>query len=297
MLVLGVGGLLGFSGTDASPLAQRTYTQAVLHQGQKLTWPRTAPLTLAITGTPHQQALLRQALAAWLQALPQPLQVQPVDDPAQAKLHVTWQPLLAKPLLRQGDKAQGQVSQALLTAGLTEPRFKNGHLTRVKVSLATTDRNQQPLNDTALYNVALHELGHALGLLGHSPHPLDVMVAERDEAPTGAVRLSLSPADVATLQALYTPDVGASATNLAALRADVLKLDAEARQRPTATNLLNVAQALLALGNAYHQQGEREVAKGLWQQAYQWCRVSQQRYGSQPAQEALLKQVQGRLAL
>jgi hypothetical protein len=122
------------------------------------------------------------------------------------------------------------------------------------------------------------------------------MVAERDEAPTGAVRLGLSPADVATLQALYTPDLVASGS-MAALRADVLKLDAEARQRPTASNLLNVAQALLALGNAYHQQGDTQVAKGLWQQAQQWCEVSQQRYGRQPAQEALLKQVQGRLAL
>jgi hypothetical protein len=57
-----------------------------------------------------------------------------------------------------------------------------------------------------VYSVVLHEMGHALGLGGHSPDAADVMFA------TGTGHTGLSERDRATLRALYAKPIGARVT-------------------------------------------------------------------------------------
>jgi len=57
----------------------------------------------------------------------------------------------------------------------------------------------------AFVSILLHEMGHALGLTGHSPHPRDVMY----KYVTQETRARLTPRDRTTLRELYSRPNGA----------------------------------------------------------------------------------------
>jgi matrixin len=72
---------------------------------------------------------------------------------------------------------------------------REGHITQGDVTLATFDLKGQPLDAEGVRVMALHEVGHLLGL-DHSPDKGDIMYA------TPQVR-DLSPRDIATVLLLY----------------------------------------------------------------------------------------------
>jgi tetratricopeptide (TPR) repeat protein len=79
-------------------------------------------------------------------------------------------------------------------------------LTHATITILTVEdpNDQDKLTDNLMYGICLHELGHALGVRGHSLNPSDVMFFC---VPTGDRRFDLSARDIATVHHIYTTDI------------------------------------------------------------------------------------------
>ena len=121
---------------------------------------------------------VRGALERWRQA-GVPVQWNLDADSAMAEVRFHWR-----------IQFEGQRS------GQTDLQWdRDGHITQGDVTLATFDPKGQPLDADGVRVMALHEIGHLVGL-DHSPNPGDIMYA------TPQVR-DLSSRDIATVLLLY----------------------------------------------------------------------------------------------
>jgi len=122
--------------------------------------------------------IARRAFAAWQEVYPE-LRFEVVADPADAEITVRW-------IERFEIDRTGQTDVQFLSTGTIQ---------HAEVQLALHVPEGQPLVDAGLYAVAVHEVGHALGL-PHSGNSRDVMFPDTR---TGVI----SSRDRATLVLLY----------------------------------------------------------------------------------------------
>ena len=183
---------------DAQP---QQYVAHMFHKGKRLVWQQNQ---LNIYCSDEKlKPWVTSAFQPWSEALKSvhPLQLQFVTNPSQAHIRIS----LANTL-----DATIQVDQAHrrgYTAALTKPLQYDeslGTLQAVSIELAQLDSSGLPQTAETLQRVILHELGHALGLWGHSSNGFDVMSPNfyKGLAKHGTA-LHVSSNDVETLQALY----------------------------------------------------------------------------------------------
>lgn len=145
-----------------------TYVPAMLRAGDSILkrWPdrRANPVTVYLPSgtvpgyTPaHRQAVV-DALTRWQRASGIPVIFHMVRDSAGAEVRVVW-------IERFAMRRTGQAD--VVWNGM-------GWLVRGTLTLATHSPDGVRLTPEETYTVALHEIGHLLGL-GHSDHPADLM--------------------------------------------------------------------------------------------------------------------------
>lgn len=159
-------------------------------------WPKGQKLRVFINKAPGISGFrdtfpgfLIQAFNDWMKSLGDKLSFTLVADKDSADIVCDW------------TDAPKNVSGGNSERGAAFTDLKNGFIRHASiVILITPIVNLGQLSDNAVRKACLHEVGHALGINGHSSNNRDVMYATVD-SPT--VQAALSSRDLATILKLY----------------------------------------------------------------------------------------------
>jgi len=182
---------------------------------------------------PEFEESLRQAFDEWNKASDGKIKFVFIQNPGTAQMSVNWTNDLHAPALTA-------------EAGTARTSFGSTGIENAEISLLTVDPLKDgPLGKNQVFNTCLHEIGHALGLQGHSPHPEDIMNGQL------SVQQGLSARDIRTINALYCDKT-----------AEVRKiLDKDEYGRPLPPSVLcqrHVQEGCVAAGN---NQFEKAIAE------------------------------------
>ena len=164
-------------------------------------WPKSDfPLAIYIkpapkVGTNFDPAqLLRQSLKEWSDQTDGLISFREVSDKAKAKISVGWV------------TASGELNEDA-EAGEALVEQSGGKILTASVAIDLRDAKKKDQLKEELHTTLLHEIGHCLGSIGHSPRAGDVMYfTELMSGPTAG----LTPRDVKTMKLIYSDSVSVS---------------------------------------------------------------------------------------
>ncbi|CAM6000051.1 unnamed protein product [Sphagnum balticum] len=182
--------------STADPSAKDYYEDGT--QGNFHRFSGIAPLKVYIASgegvpgfMPQYADFLKAALDAWANAS-HVLTWQKVDAPKDADITCNWVAEMAK-----------TNGASLVEAGRAESTALGHEIKSSRIVICTVAVAGADVTDDTMKYVCMHEVGHGLGLIGHSPFPSDVMFySERQTKSDG-----LSNRDKATMAKLYATDL------------------------------------------------------------------------------------------
>lgn len=99
------------------------------------------------------------------------------------------------------DKVENEVSSKAFQAGITKPSYRNDTFLKSEIMLLKNDPlSKKSFTEKQMHIIALHEIGHSIGIVGHSPNKDDVMYYRPSFSTQG-----LSQKDIDTLKLIYSP--------------------------------------------------------------------------------------------
>ncbi len=128
-----------------------------------------------------------------------------INNPKEAQILVKF-----NPLTKREDCTDNNCKYVM---AFTAPFIKNDLLDKMEIVFYTPSNTGRPFEKEELHNIALHEIGHSLGIMGHSYNKKDLMYMETQQDShftklRGDFRL-IPPTDLNTLSLLYKliPDI------------------------------------------------------------------------------------------
>ncbi|MBX9685446.1 MAG: tetratricopeptide repeat protein [Candidatus Obscuribacterales bacterium] len=138
------------------------------------------------------QGIMNDAFKAWSTASQDKVKFEFVNKAELADIECLWTNDYSK-VSSPSEGGEAQVS------------WSSKGIEHVKVVILTADPTpDSPLTQNQIQAVCLHEIGHSIGLVGHSPNPSDIMFCSM---PAADAKIALSQRDLGTIRHLYAPDV------------------------------------------------------------------------------------------
>lgn len=139
-----------------------------------------------------------------------------IDDSSKAKIKIVFMDTISGGQCEEGTNCSSIV-------GLTENSISGSLLTNSTIKFRFKDTDNTDFTKNQIYNIAKHEIGHALGISGHSYNMDDVMYPVSNDASWSAIsqtikikRREFSQRDIDTFNLLYeiVPDITDKRYNL-----------------------------------------------------------------------------------
>lgn len=138
-----------------------------------------------------QKAICQSAFMQWQERTNKFISFIFVPTPNEAQIIVTLR-----------DKLENSATNESYIAGLSKPYYQGENIIKSDMKILTIDPNTgNDLEDSFIYFATLHEIGHSLGMKGHSPKQEDVMYAKSSTA-----KAELSQRDLNTINLFYRID-------------------------------------------------------------------------------------------
>lgn len=181
------------------------YIDKTTDKGNVVHWdPEKMPIKVYIDDTPkgidsligNYIPAIRRGVKRWEQGTDGLLSFTFTNSPADAEIVFSWQGTFNKKL------SNARVGTAY-TAGITSPKYVGNTLKEMAIILTPVDPTGRPHKAEDIEKITAHEMGHALGIMGHSNDPTDIMY------PTNQNQPFLSKRDINTIKLLYAmePDI------------------------------------------------------------------------------------------
>ena len=255
------------------------YIDKVPSNNRLIRWEDDAfPLKVSISeGEPEYKDAVRRAFEYWQNATGNFVSFAYIDDADDADIKVN--------LAGDANTNCGENENCLYVAALTSPKIKGNILEYMDMMIHTSDPSGRNYSTYQIYKVALHEIGHALGMMGHSDNPDDIMYAsdQHHENDIFAEHVTaLSRRDLNTLNFLYmiVPNISnipeEKHNTVNKIHPNVILGTSEEIQQRDIKNAIayinkapNLAVGYMDLGNAYFQAEMYEKAFQTYQKGFE----------------------------
>ena len=176
------------------------YADNILYDDQLIRWNNSRPITYSINGAVPEEYIdtVRNAFMDWQTATNGEISFKETMGNKNANIIVNF----------VNDISSYGVFDPVAVAK-TIPAINNETLNRMDIYIKKTNSRGEQYNTDQLMTVALHEIGHALGLGGHSAYEDDVMYYTGDNITDETGMKNITDRDLNTLRLLYrmVPDV------------------------------------------------------------------------------------------